>query len=163
VTRSRRTSREPATGSFPRRRLLAAAAVVAVAAALAWATWRPSPPMPAGPAAGSASGGGSTPAEYASLVGNWVRPDGGYVLSVSGVGADGAATASYFNPQPIRVARAEVRREGDHVGLFVEFDHPSYPGSTYTLAYDRATDTLKGVYYQALQQARYEVEFVRQR
>jgi hypothetical protein len=79
------------------------------------------------------------------------------------VSAHGAATASYFNPQPIRVARAEVRREGDHVGLFVEFDHPSYPGSTYTLAYDRATDTLKGVYYQALQQARYEVEFVRQR
>jgi hypothetical protein len=116
-----------------------------------------------GPAAGLAAGGGSTPAEYASLVGNWVRPDGGYLLSVSGVNADGTATASYFNPQPIRVVRAEVRRESERVGLFVEFDHPSYPGSTYTLAYDRATDTLKGVYYQALQQARYEVEFVRQR
>lgn len=137
--------------------------MVAVAAALAWATWRPSPPTAAGPAAGSASGGGSTPAEYASLVGNWVRPDGGYVLSVSGVSADGTATASYFNPQPIRVARAAARRESDVVGLFVEFDHPSYRGSTYTLAYDPATDTLKGVYYQALQQARYEVEFVRQR
>ena len=91
------------------------------------------------------------------------RPDGGYVLSVSGVSADGTATASYFNPQPIRVARAAARRESDVVGLFVEFDHPSYRGSTYTLAYDPATDTLKGVYYQALQQARYEVEFVRQR
>lgn len=164
VTRSKRTRRDaPAPGNPPRRRLLASAAVVAVAAALAWATWRPSPPTAVGPPAGSASSRDSTPAGYAPLVGNWVRPDGGYVLSVSGVGADGAATASYFNPQPIRVARAEARREDGHVGLFVEFDHPNYPGSTYTLAYDPATDTLKGIYYQALQQARYDVEFVRQR
>lgn len=144
-----------------RGRLFAAIVVVGLATALAWTTWKPQAGRD--PATSPVAADALTPPHYAPLVGNWVRPDGGYVLSVSGVGADGAATASYFNPQPIRVARAEARREDGRVGLFVLFDHPSYPGSTYTLAYDPATDTLKGIYYQAVQQARYDVKFVRQR
>ena len=37
----------------------------------------------------------------------------------------------------------------------------NYPGSTYTLTYDPASDQLKGVYYQAALQQRFEVVFVR--
>lgn len=103
------------------------------------------------------------PPELAALLGNWVRPDGGYVMSISGVAPDGTATVSYFNPKPIRVARAEVVTDGGRVSLLVRFDDVNYPGSTYTLAYDRASDSLRGDYFQAVQGAHYDVVFVRQR
>jgi hypothetical protein len=79
------------------------------------------------------------------------------------VAPDGKATASYFNPRPIHVARAEAKLEGGLVGLFVELRDANYPGSTYTLGYDTATDQLKGIYYQAAQGAQYEVVFSRRR
>jgi len=85
------------------------------------------------------------------------------VLAISGVAPGGKATASYFNPRPIRVARAEAKLEGALVGLFVELQDVNYPGSTYTLGYDTATDQLKGIYYQAAQGAQYEVAFSRRR
>lgn len=85
------------------------------------------------------------------------------MLAVSGVAPDGKATASYFNPRPIHVARAEAKLEGALVGLFVELRDVNYPGSTYTLAHDAATDQLKGIYYQAAQGAQYEVAFARRR
>jgi hypothetical protein len=97
------------------------------------------------------------------LVGEWTRPDGGYVLSVTAVSPDGKATVSYFNPRAIRVSRAEAGREGGLVGLFVELNDVNYPGSTYTLGYDPASDQLRGIYFQAVERARYEVVFVRQR
>ena len=159
----------PAPASAPaagpgRGRVLAAALVLVASVLLGWAAWRqpgqPStgPSKPEAPAAAA-----SAPQAYAALVGEWVRPDGGYVLAVSGVAADGSVTASYFNPRPIRVARAEAKLEGALVGLFVELRDVNYPGSTYTLAYDPKTDELKGVYYQAAQGAQYEVAFSRRR
>jgi hypothetical protein len=33
-------------------------------------------------------------------------------------------------------------------------------GSTYTLTYDPASDQLKGIYYQAVEQQRFDVAFV---
>ena len=97
------------------------------------------------------------------LLGEWTRPDGGYVLSVSQVSPDGKATVGYYNPRPIRVSRAEARREGELVGLFVELNDVNYPGSTYTLGYDPASGQLKGIYFQAMERAQYEVVFVRGR
>jgi len=97
------------------------------------------------------------------LIGNWVRPDGGYVLSVAGIAADGTASLAYFNPRPVRVGRANARQEGAGVGLFVEFADRDYPGSTYTLAYDPSRDELRGLYYQAVQRVTYDVVFARQR
>jgi hypothetical protein len=143
--------------------MLAAVAVIAIAVVAGFAVWKPAPGAGPAPAASAGPAAVSAPPELAPLVGNWLRPDGGYVLSVASIDAGGAVAASYFNPQPIRVARAEARREDGHVGLFVLFDHPNYPGSTYTLAYDPTTDTLVGIYYQAVQKASYEVRFVRQR
>jgi len=95
------------------------------------------------------------------LLGEWVRPDGGYVLSVTGITEEGEATVAYLNPRPIHVARAEAREEGDLVGLFVELRDQGYPGSTYTLGYDAQGDQLKGLYFQATQRASYDVVFVR--
>lgn len=157
----RRTSGEPAArGPSPKRIALVVGALAAILA-LAWAAWPPSSSR--GPQAAAAIPGAAAPAEFAALVGNWVRPDGGYELSVSGVGKDGTATVTYFNPKPIRVARAEARREGERVLLFVRFDDANYPGSTYTLAYDPSNDTLRGDYFQAVQGAHYDVYFERRR
>ena len=37
----------------------------------------------------------------------------------------------------------------------------NYPGSTYTLTYDPASDQLKGVYYQAVEKQQFPVAFLR--
>ena len=95
------------------------------------------------------------------LVGRWLRPDGGYILEVRSVSPEGAVDASYLNPRPIRVARAEASRMGDGMTLFVELRDVNYPGSTYRLLYDRGRDVLTGTYFQALQQQTFDVEFVR--
>jgi hypothetical protein len=95
------------------------------------------------------------------LVGRWVRPDGGYVLDVREVRADGSLKAAYFNPRPINVAKAEWRQKDGMLTLFVELRDVNYPGSTYTLQYDPAADRLKGTYFQAVEKQTYKIEFAR--
>jgi len=147
-------------------RTLAVVGIACAAAALVWFTWRPAsgPGATSAPASAPLAGlSSAAPQPYGVLVGEWTRPDGGYVLSVSQVAPDGKATVGYYNPRSIRVSRAEARREGDLVGLFVELTDVNYPGSTYTLGYDPASDQLKGIYFQAVERAQYEVVFVRRR
>ena len=69
--------------------------------------------------------------------------------------------AGYFNPKSIYVAQAEASREGGVMKVFIELRDVNYPGSTYTLTYDPASDQLKGVYYQAVEKQRFSVAFVR--
>lgn len=95
------------------------------------------------------------------LAGRWVRPDGGYVLELTGPDEAGLLTAAYFNPLPIHVARTEWKDEKGQLTLFIELRAPNYPGSTYTLTYVPDTDQLAGIYYQAAQQQQYEVIFDR--
>ncbi len=121
-------------------------AAACTAGVLLWTMW----PRTSGP-------------QFDRLVGRWLRPDGGYVLQVSGVAEDGTATVSYFNPRSIRVATAQARREGADIGLVVKFDDANYRGSTYTLAYDPTSDQLKGNYFQAAEGANFDVYFTRQR
>ena len=45
--------------------------------------------------------------------------------------------------------------------VFIELRDVNYPGSTYTLTYDPASDQLKGVYYQAVEKQRFPVAYVR--
>jgi hypothetical protein len=164
-------------------RLVILAAVVAAAIALAIATWRPAPPEdppPPAPAAAerraapppappvpppapasAAQATGEAPEKFRPLLGEWRRPDGGYVLAVTGIAEDGTATAGYFNPQPINVGQAEARTEDGELVLFVKMQDRNYPGSTYTLTYDPTSDQLVGIYFQAVQRASYDVVFVR--
>ena len=99
--------------------------------------------------------------EFDALKGRWRRPDGGYVLEIRSVDGGGKIDGSYFNPNPINIAKAEAIREGATLKVFVELRAPNYPGSTYTLAYDKEQDQLKGIYFQAVEQQRFEVNFVR--
>ncbi len=100
-------------------------------------------------------------ADFQALVGRWVRPDGGYILAVRSVDPAGRVDAGYFNPRPIHVSRAEASLQGKAVRLFVELQAVGYPGSTYELTYDRGSDTLAGIYFQAAMQQRFEVVFFR--
>lgn len=101
--------------------------------------------------------------KFQRLEGKWVRPDGGYILELKNIKKDGSVTAAYFNPRPIKVYRAEwIRKEGK-INLFIELRDVNYPGSTYTLQYDPATDRLKGKYFQAVERQTFQIEFMRVR
>ena len=97
------------------------------------------------------------------LVGGWVRPDGGYLLEIRAVHADGRAEAAYFNPRSINVAKAEWKRESGQLRLFVELRDLNYPGSTYRLALSPDGQQLVGIYHQAVQGQDFEVQFVREK
>jgi hypothetical protein len=112
------------------------------------------------PASPAAVPSGPQPA-FSVLSGRWVRPDGGYVISIKSVDADGRLDASYANPAPLPFYTAEVNKDGDALKVFFELRAGGYNGSTYTLAYDPATDRLKGVYYQAVAIQKFDVVFVR--
>jgi hypothetical protein len=45
--------------------------------------------------------------------------------------------------------------------VFIELRDVNYPCSTYFLTYDPASDQLKGIYYQAVENHRFSVDFVR--
>ena len=98
---------------------------------------------------------------FAQLEGHWRRPDGGYVLEIRKVQADGAVEAAYLNPRPINVSKARASRDGSTLRVFVELRAPNYPGSTYTLTYDAKRDQLYGVYFQAIEGKSFDVVFER--
>jgi len=111
---------------------VSAALLCAVAPAQAQ---RPSA-APVSPAA-AASG---PQAAFGVLPGRWVRPDGGYVISIKAVDAGGKLDASYANPSPLPFYTAKVTRDGDALTLFFELRVGGYNGSTYTFRYDAASD-----------------------
>ncbi len=97
------------------------------------------------------------------LAGRWQRSDGGYVLELSAAGPDGQLKAAYFNPRPINVAQASWKLQDGIMEVFVELRDTYYPGSTYTLNYDPATDRLEGLYFQAVQRQNFKVRFTRKK
>ena len=98
---------------------------------------------------------------FEKLRGQWVRPDGGYVITVATVADDGKMTAMYNNPSPLPFAQATARRDKGVLTAFFELRAGGYGGSTYTLAYDPATDRLNGVYNQAVAGQKFDVYFQR--
>ncbi|MBL8419575.1 MAG: hypothetical protein JNK92_02970 [Dechloromonas sp.] len=118
-------------------------------------------PLPALAQVGAEAPAAQADAAFAALPGRWVRPDGGYVINIKSVDASGKLHAAYANPNPLPFATAEAAREGKTIKLFFELRAGGYNGSTYTLTYDAAADVLKGVYYQAVVQQKFDVFFTR--
>lgn len=109
----------------------------------------PAPKDPAAPATN----------QFRRLIGRWLRTDGDYVIDVRYAGPDGRVEASYFNPRPIYVSRAESRQDSGQLKLFVELQDTGYPGCNYTLTFDPTNERLRGVYFQAALQESFDVEF----
>jgi len=107
------------------------------------------------------SGPTATPDNLQRLVGRWVRPDGGYVIEIRSVDADGKLQAAYFNPRPINVSQARVTKAQEKPHIFIELRDVGYPGATYTLTYDAQNDVLVGLYFQPTAGQSFDVVFVR--
>ncbi len=172
------SSRSPGRSSpgnpSPGRQLALAIAGLALAvAALAYVLQSPpasptaapttaaTPPAPSGVATPASAPAAPALPAFQKLAGRWQRPDGGYVLALSDVTADGQLRAEYFNPKSIHVGRAEASRDGANLKVFVELQDVNYPGSTYTLTYSPETERLQGIYFQAALNQRYDVMFLR--
>ena len=147
--------------------------VLVLAAAAGFGFWlsrsKPTPPNDA-PSSSSQTSvsapAAATPApatnsDFAKLMGRWQRPDGGYFLIITSVDGNGKMDATYLNPRPIHVAKAEASREGTTNKVFVELQDVNYPGSTYKLTYDPASDQLYGIYFQAALNQQFDVVFAR--
>ena len=99
--------------------------------------------------------------DFKELIGRWIRNDGGYVIEIKSIDAEGKMEAGYYNPRPIYVSVAKVTRESNGIKIFIELRDVGYPGSTYTLNYSPAEDSLVGFYYQAAMQQNFDVVFAR--
>ena len=99
--------------------------------------------------------------EFDILLGRWVRPDGGYMITIRGVEPDGKLDAAYANPRPLPFAEARASRDDKTIKIFFELRAGGYNGSTYTLTYDPANDVLYGVYYQAVARQSFNIYFER--
>ncbi len=95
------------------------------------------------------------------LPGRWVRVQGGYVITINSVDADGRLDASYANPRPLPFHTAVATSDGNRLKLFFELRAAGYNGSTYTLSYDAANDRLTGVFDQVVAKQKFDVIFVR--
>jgi hypothetical protein len=101
-----------------------------------------------------------TKPEFQKLRGQWRRSDGGYIVEIKSIADNGSMDAAYLNPNPIHVARAQASHEGNAMKVFIELRDVNYPGSTYTLTYEPASDQLQGIYYQAVERKLFPVTFV---
>ena len=104
---------------------------------------------------------GSGTLAFGVLVGRWARTEGPYIINISAVDENGKLDASYANPRTLPFHTAEVTRDGNALRLFFELRAGGYGGSSYTLSYDAASDTLRGVYDQVVVKQKFDVVFKR--
>ncbi len=102
----------------------------------------------------------SETADYGPLIGQWVRPDGGYILDIKSIGTDGKIEMVYLNPRPINVSKAQANTKAGKIELFIELRDRGYPGSYYTLTFDSKTNRLVGVYHHLVLNQNFDIYFV---
>ncbi len=100
-------------------------------------------------------------ADFQQLVGRWQRTDGGYIIEIRKIDADGKIEAGYYNPRPINVEQAQASIQKDHIKVEVKLRDVGYPGSAYTLVYAPDKDVLFGYYYHAVYGKYFDVLFIR--
>jgi len=95
------------------------------------------------------------------LKGKWLRSDGTYIVEVFSVKEGGRMDAGYFNPNPINVGSSAWKIIEGNIHVEIVLKDANYPGSKYTLIYNRQNDLLYGNYFQAVQGINYDVIFTR--
>jgi hypothetical protein len=103
----------------------------------------------------------SETADYAPLIGKWVRPDGGYILDIKSIGSGGNIEMTYLNPKPINVSKAQVDMKTGKIELLIELRDRNYPGNYYTLTFDSESNRLVGVYHHLGLNQNFDVYFIR--
>jgi hypothetical protein len=98
---------------------------------------------------------------FGVVVGQWARTEGPYIININSVDVNGKLDANYGNPKPLPFHAAEVVQEGNGLKLLFELRAGGYGGSTYTLNYDAASDSLRGVYDQVVVKQKFDVIFNR--
>jgi len=101
--------------------------------------------------------------DFKIIEGEWIRPDGGYVIHVRNINSDGSVDVGYFNPTKINISESKVSEWKGLTKLFVKLQDRGYPGSSYTLFYYAEKDALAGYYYQAEMGKTFEVFFLRKK
>ena len=99
--------------------------------------------------------------QFGNLIGRWRRVDGGYIIDIRRIGANGQMDVAYYNPKSIHISRAEASLKKGAQYIFIELQDVGYPGSTYTLMYRPQQDILAGFYFQAAVKQTFEVVFSR--
>ena len=69
---------------------------------------------------GDSSKSASADAGFVALQGRWVRPDGGYVITIKSVEVGGKLDAEYANPKLLPFAKAEASHDGPTIKVFLE-------------------------------------------
>ena len=101
--------------------------------------------------------------QFRNLIGRWRRVDGGYIIDIRRIGANGQMDAAYYNPKSIHISRAEASLKKEAQYIFIELQDVGYPGSTYTLMYRPQQDILAGFYFQAAVKQTFEVVFAQEK
>ena len=66
--------------------------------------------------------------EFAELIGRWVRTDGGYTIVIKSVDPNGKIDATYANPNPINISKAEASSKGTRSGYSSSCAAPAIQG-----------------------------------
>ena len=117
--------------------------------------------IPVKPADPVAVTGMSADSVRALLKGKWLRSDGTYTIEIFSVKEDGKMDAGYFNPNPINVGNAVWTVSDGIILMQIVLRDVNYPGSTYSLMYNRENDIIAGTYFQAVHGISYDVVFTR--
>ena len=91
------------------------------------------------------------------LIGDWIRTDAEYRVTISELRDDGTLRAGYFNPNSINVSKAGWVFSDGAMKLYIELRDENYPGSNYNLIYYPDKDLLAGKYFQAVEGVTYDV------
>ena len=97
------------------------------------------------------------------LVGDWIRTDAEYRITISELRDDGTLKAGYFNPKSINVGKAGWIISEGAIKIYIELRDENYPGSNYNLLYYPEKDLLAGKYFQAVEGVTYDVGFFRKK
>jgi hypothetical protein len=97
------------------------------------------------------------------LVGDWIRSDAEYRVTISELLDDGTLKAGYFNPKSINVGKGGWIFSEGTMKIYIELRDENYPGSNYNLVYYPDKDLLAGKYFQAVEGVTYDVGFFRKK
>lgn len=100
------------------------------------------------------------------LVGEWSERGMPWLIKITDVYDTGKLEVGLYNtysPTPIQVELANWFKLGNLLSIYIEIKDPDYPGSYFKLNYVPERDVLVGTAYNALQNAVYSLEMIRER